>query len=55
MAKRTRKEIHESIKAFLKHNGKVNWESEYENGELCIGEEKIREYIIALVDSILQA
>ena len=34
----------------IKKNRKICWESEFENGEYCIGEEKVKELIKLLID-----
>ena len=37
--------INSNIDNFIKYNGKVCWESDYEKGELCIGENTLRRFI----------
>jgi len=37
--------MNEKLENFIKQNRKICWESEYENGEYCIGENKVRQFV----------
>lgn len=37
--------ISNEIDVLIKSNRKMCWEAEYENGQYCIGEEKVKELI----------
>ncbi|MBK7381694.1 MAG: hypothetical protein IPJ03_22400 [Ignavibacteriales bacterium] len=34
----------DKLEEFIKQNRKICWESEYQNGEYCIGENKVRQF-----------
>lgn len=36
--------MNEKLENFIKQNRKICWESEYENGEYCIGENKVKQF-----------
>ncbi len=40
------------IDYFIDHNRKICWESEFENGEYCIGENKVKELLITVLERL---
>ena len=45
-----KKLIIKKLEKFIEINRKICWESAYENGEYCIGENSIREFINRLLN-----
>ena len=39
----------EQIDAFIESHRKICWESEYENGEFCIGENKVKDFLLRIL------
>lgn len=37
--------MNDKIEQFIKANRKTCWESDYENGEYCIGENKVKQFL----------
>jgi len=37
--------MNDKVEQFIKANRKTCWESDYENGEYCIGENKVRQFL----------
>jgi hypothetical protein len=42
-------DIQLKIAFFIDQNRKICWEAEYENGEFCIGENKVKRFISELI------
>ena len=37
--------MNKDLEDFIKQNRKICWEAEFQNGEFCIGENKVREFL----------
>jgi hypothetical protein len=48
---KTAEEKLKEIEWFIENNRKICWEAELENGEFCIGENKLRKFIIELISN----
>jgi hypothetical protein len=41
----SKEKLIEEIEWFIRSNRKICWEAEFEQGEFCVGENKLREFI----------
>src|SRR5882724_11054846 len=40
------------LDSFIVHNRKNCWEEEYQRGEYCLGEEKVKKFVEAMIDAL---
>lgn len=52
MKPEVKEQIKKEVEHFIRHNRKICWEAEMEQGEFCIGESKIEKFVVDLIERL---